>query len=77
MLITRISDRTPLGRRAVACTDPANGHRRIENSLAVVNPQQVLPRSEVAHKAQALRDLKACNDFAFNRFLAIVTSLAE
>ena len=35
--------------------------------LLLLNPQQALPGAEVALESQALRDVTACDDLAFDR----------
>ena len=39
--------------------------------------QQVLPSSEVTSEAEALRDLEACNDLAFDSLVALGGTLAD
>ena len=42
-----------------------------------MNTQQVLPSAEIAVEAQALRDLVGGDDFALDRLVALVRSLAD
>jgi hypothetical protein len=41
------------------------------------NPQQMLPTSKVAVESQALRDLKASDNLAFDGLVALASSLAD
>jgi hypothetical protein len=44
---------------------------------SLVNPQQVLPGSEIALESQTLRYLEAGNDLALYRLVSLVRSLAR
>jgi hypothetical protein len=49
---------------------------RLVFRLSLVNPQQMLPGAKVTFESQALRDLEACDDLAFDFLVALVRALA-